>query len=234
MSACSHSAPAACARCHPPCRSDGDSITQLIKRNGVFPSFFNNNSAALGVSGNDIEDLAWRLMTAHGAENPAIPPKVVAILIGAPWRGVSPCACIRRARRARCACATAATANALPRPHARTHAGLNNMQAGQKVVEILRKLDYLLAWAQAAWPHTKIMLVSLLPNAKYNTGALNKQYVALAAKRRLAWALCGQDINARDKAQLYDGTHPTVAAQRKLLSCLAQHVAALAAEKAGR
>ena len=125
---------------------------------------------------------------------------------------MSPCACIRRARRARCACATAATANALPRPHARTHAGLNNMQAGQKAVEILRKLDYLLAWAQAAWPHTKIMLVSLLPNAKYNTGALNKQYVALAAKRRLAWALCGQDINARDKAQLYDGTHPTVAA----------------------
>ncbi|KAI7839375.1 hypothetical protein COHA_006900 [Chlorella ohadii] len=65
----------------------GDSITQIIKRTGLKDYFNTQFSPAagwaaypLGVSGNDVEDLAWRLFS--GSERPARAPKAVALLIG--------------------------------------------------------------------------------------------------------------------------------------------------------
>lgn len=73
--------------CCPSCHNAGDSITQIIKRTGLKDSFNVQFSPAagwaaypLGVSGNDVEDLAWRLFT--GSERPTRAPKAVALLVG--------------------------------------------------------------------------------------------------------------------------------------------------------
>lgn len=61
----------------------GDSLTSYhINRNPrLFAKYFGGwHAAALGVPGNDIEHLAWRIMS--GAERPAHPPKVLALHIG--------------------------------------------------------------------------------------------------------------------------------------------------------
>lgn len=64
----------------------GDSITQLIFRKGkaawaaAFPPAKGWASAPYGVSGNDVQDLMWRLGAPEGWERPARAPRVVALL----------------------------------------------------------------------------------------------------------------------------------------------------------
>lgn len=62
------------------------SITQLIFRNGkaawaaAFPPSRGWQAAPYGISGNDIQDLMWRLGAPQGWERPARAPRVVALL----------------------------------------------------------------------------------------------------------------------------------------------------------
>lgn len=62
------------------------SITQLIFRNGkaawaaAFPPARGWAAAPYGVSGNDVQDLMWRLGAPEGWERPARAPRVVALL----------------------------------------------------------------------------------------------------------------------------------------------------------
>lgn len=83
--ACKNTSPLRCPLPSLHRTTDGDSITQLIKRNGrdtwarLFPPA-TWRAAPLGISGNDIQDLAWRLWS--GTERPAVPPRVAALLIG--------------------------------------------------------------------------------------------------------------------------------------------------------
>jgi lysophospholipase L1-like esterase len=62
----------------------GDSITSRINESGdcfaVFRKYFGQNAAALGVGGDKVEDLAWRVM--RGGEKPRRDPRVVALMIG--------------------------------------------------------------------------------------------------------------------------------------------------------
>lgn len=59
----------------------GDSITSFLGDNpGVFTKHFGSKSAALGVSGNSVEQLAWRIM--NGDERPARAPRVMVFNIG--------------------------------------------------------------------------------------------------------------------------------------------------------
>ncbi|KAL4434234.1 hypothetical protein ABPG75_000675 [Micractinium tetrahymenae] len=64
----------------------GDSVLRVIARGSkaewkqLFPPSKGWHAVPLGVSGNDIEDVAWRLMT--GAEKPKAAPKVVGLLVG--------------------------------------------------------------------------------------------------------------------------------------------------------
>lgn len=60
----------------------GDSITAFLSQNpGVFKAHFGDKrAAALGVGGNTVEQLAWRIMA--GNERPAKAPKCMALNIG--------------------------------------------------------------------------------------------------------------------------------------------------------
>lgn len=95
------------------------------------------------------------------------------------------------------------------------------------LAEIEAKLDALLGWWAAAYPQTKVVLMALLPSAKYSVAAANARYRALAARRRVTYKDCGGVINARDPAILYDGTHPTPRAMELLLRCLAPTIGGL-------
>lgn len=48
----------------------------------AFPPAAGWRAAAYGISGNDVQDLAWRLMAPSGWERPKLAPRVVALLIG--------------------------------------------------------------------------------------------------------------------------------------------------------
>lgn len=58
----------------------GDSITYYLRQNTFAKHFGKWNSVALGVPGNTIENLAWRITS--GNERPAKSPRVIALLIG--------------------------------------------------------------------------------------------------------------------------------------------------------
>ena len=62
----------------------GDSITSFIhedpKKQAAFTKFFPKKALALGVGGNHVEQLAWRL--AKGGEVPKYQPRMVCLLIG--------------------------------------------------------------------------------------------------------------------------------------------------------
>lgn len=59
----------------------GDSITAFLGNNPqLFTKHFGSKSAALGVSGNSVEQLAWRIM--KGDERPARAPRCIAFNIG--------------------------------------------------------------------------------------------------------------------------------------------------------
>ena len=60
----------------------GDSITAYVKAKGhmgVFEKYFGKSSAPLGVGGNTVQNLAWRLVN---TERLSSPPKTVVVLIG--------------------------------------------------------------------------------------------------------------------------------------------------------
>ena len=62
----------------------GDSITSRINESAdctsVFRRHFGQNAVAMGVGGDKVEDLAWRLM--KGGEKPRRDPRTVAVMIG--------------------------------------------------------------------------------------------------------------------------------------------------------
>ena len=60
----------------------GDSITAFIKSKGhlpVFERYFGKSAVPLGVGGDTVQELSWRLVNTEKLKNP---PKVVAVLIG--------------------------------------------------------------------------------------------------------------------------------------------------------
>ncbi|KAL4430554.1 hypothetical protein ABPG77_005794 [Micractinium sp. CCAP 211/92] len=102
--------------------------------------------------------------------------------------------------------------------------GTNDVNAGVPVDKIKLYMDYLLRYLKAAFPTTKIILWKMLPREGLNMAPANAAYLALARKHNATWITCGQYLDARNPAVLYDGTHPTPATQTQLLRCLAPTV----------
>lgn len=82
----------------------------------------------------------------------------------------------------------------------------------------------MLDWLAAALPSTRLLLLGLLPNAEHDVLPVNEMYRGLSDAKGVAFAACGQDIDPTDAGLLYDGTHPTLLAQHRLLECLAPMV----------
>lgn len=91
-------------------------------------------------------------------------------------------------------------------------------------------MDFLLQWWAAAHPVTRVILMALLPTGgNYDTLPASKLYRSLAARRKVSYLDCRGVIgDPCDKGTLYDGIHPTEAASKKLLRCLAPTVHRLA------
>ncbi|PSC69312.1 hypothetical protein C2E20_7167 [Micractinium conductrix] len=77
--------------------------------------------------------------------------------------------------------------------------GVNNLIRAEKPPA--ERLEWLLTWAQAAWPDTKLAVVELTPynwdNAR-QLGATNRQYRDLAARQGAAVIECGQKVAPND------------------------------------
>lgn len=128
------------------------------------------------MSGNDVEDLAWRLFS--GSERPARAPKAVAILVGVnnlqvreggwvAWRGRQDGGTAGghssrplETHTARMPLAAPPTACLLMFPHP----FLLRPQAKQKVSTLVNRLEYTILYLQSIWPQTKIVVMALLPN----------------------------------------------------------------------
>lgn len=101
--------------------------------------------------------------------------------------------------------------------------GINDLKWARK--DPSPNLEYIVRWTKAAWPTSQIYVLALLPNAferekGFNVAATNKKYQDIAKRQNVAFLDCGGTVNPRDKKVMADGTHPTAAAQDKVLACL--------------
>ncbi|KAL4436964.1 hypothetical protein ABPG75_004103 [Micractinium tetrahymenae] len=230
----------------------GDSITQLISRESkaewaaLFPPSKGWVAAALGVVGNDDEDLTWRIIA--GSERPKLAPRCIALLIGSnDVNGRVPTATIKKYMdyllqylQGWLAAPLGVSGNdvedltwriiggsELPALAPRCIAlliGSNDVNSHTKLEDHISYLDYLVGYLQAAFPDTQLILWKLLPRQGLDMGPANQAYHALAKRRGLTWVACGRQLDADDPSILYDGTHPTPPTQTQLLRCLAPAV----------
>lgn len=201
------------------------------------------------ISGNDIEDLAWRLWS--GAERPIIPPRVVALLIGLnnvqgrqlPGQTVGRLeevvkylqAAFPQTKLVLVRWGEAGSAPCQKNARRDGRAGTAFLLRPQRCCGTPQPLaPPRLTLRSPGCPAQTNPTRSLIPNAKFDHTALNTQYWTLSWRRGIAWAACGRDINPADPAQLYDGTHPTPLGIDKLMRCVAPHVYQLIRQTKGR
>lgn len=164
----------------------GDSITQFhTEHPEVFAKYYGGLKAkALGVWGNTIEQLAYRIT--GGAERPNQDPKCIALMIG-----------------------------------------INNLLTNKSIP--YNRLEELLRWLQRAYPTSKLVLMSLLPNDRQNSAgrlpAANAKYRDLAAKLGITFADCGQSLVPATHTS--DGLHPNAPGHDIVQACLWRIVAPL-------
>ena len=220
----------------------GDSITAGLARGAGgqawAAAFRGVHAVPLGVRSATVEQLAWRML--RGGELPKRVPRVAVFFIGA--RAVAGPRIRCRVHRRACGPppGSAAPAHPLTRPHPpcihppRTSSlitGVNNLLQGLNAPS--EHLDWLLQWAQAAWPGTRLAVVALTPYAGARwpnnqlRAATNAAYRALAQRRAARFIECGQGWRPTDGGMYTDGLHLTAAGNRQLVACLRAGVAPL-------
>lgn len=81
-------------------------------------------------------------------------------------------------------------------------------------------MDEMLRWMRAVWPTTKFAVMALLPNVHLDTRPTSRKYRELAKRQGVLYVDCGKGMNAANKGEFKDGTHPTAAGQDAILKCL--------------
>lgn len=106
--------------------------------------------------------------------------------------------------------------------------GTNNIGRG---TDPTKRLEFLVTWMKRTMRRSSIVILSLLPRAKFDTRPTNREYKAIAARVGVTYLECGANLNPSDKGMFMDGLHLTPQGYAVVMKCLAKQVRALLGTK---
>lgn len=104
--------------------------------------------------------------------------------------------------------------------------GTNNLTRGMRPAE---RLDWLLRWARAEMPASRVVVLGLLPRTTIDVGPSNAEYEDLCRRRGATFVRCGEDLDPLGPLYV-DGLHVNAGGYARVLRCLGARLKPLLAD----
>ena len=100
--------------------------------------------------------------------------------------------------------------------------GLNDLyyNGGVAPSNLSSHMEWVVDWAKAKWPASRLAVMALLPTAIGNVTGTNAAYAGITKRAGALCVDCGAGLKPSDAALYQDGKHLTTAARAIVFKCL--------------